>query len=180
MLGTLALYGPVRGHQFVNYDDDDYILNNSNVTEGLTWQAFRWSVTATEQCNWHPITWLSHALDCQLFGLDAGYHHLMSALIHSLNALLLFLLLQQATGAMKRSFVVAAIFACHPLSVDSVAWAAERKNLLSMFFFLLTLGAYGWYALQPRIRSLAAVASLFAGAGLQADGSHSAFCPPAD
>lgn len=162
LFGTLALYSPVRGHDFVNYDDDDYILKNSHVTDGLTWQVIRWSITATEQCNWHPVTWLSHALDCQLFGLDAGYHHLMSALIHSLNALLLFLLLQRATGATRRSFLVATLFACHPLSVDSVAWAAERKNLLSMFFFLVTLGAYGWYALRPSLRSGAGVVAMFA------------------
>ncbi|HEV2729274.1 MAG TPA: hypothetical protein VGV15_04510 [Terriglobales bacterium] len=162
LFGTLALYSPVRGHDFVNYDDDDYILKNPHVTDGLTWQAIRWSVTATEQCNWHPVTWLSHALDCQLFGLEAGYHHLTSALIHSLNALLLFLLLQRATGAVKRSFVVAALFACHPLGVDSVAWAAERKNVLSTFFLLLTLGAYGWYARRPRLKSFAAVVGMFA------------------
>jgi hypothetical protein len=148
LLSTLVLYSPVRGHDFVNYDDDGYILKNLHVTNGLTWQVIRWSVSTSEQCNWHPVTWLSHALDCQLFGLDAGYHHLTSALIHSLNALLLFLLLLRATGAVKRSFLVATLFACHPLGVDSVAWAAERKNVLSMFFLLLTLGTYGWYARQ--------------------------------
>ncbi len=162
LFGTLALYSPVRGHDFVNYDDDDYIVKNPHVTDGLTWQAIRWSVTSTEQSNWHPMTWLSHALDCQLFGLEAGYHHLTSALIHSLNVLLLFLLLQRATGAMNHSLVVAALFACHPLGVDSVAWAAERKNVLSMLFVLLTLGAYGWYALQPRLKSFAAVIGMFA------------------
>jgi hypothetical protein len=162
LFSTLALYSPVRGHDFVNYDDDGYILKNPQVTNGLTGHVIRWSVTTTEQCNWHPATWLSHALDCQLFGLDAGYHHLMSALIHCLSALLLFLLLQRATGAVNRSFLVAALFASHPLGVDSVAWAAERKNVLSMFFFLLTLGLYGWYALRPGLKSFAAIICTFA------------------
>lgn len=101
-LGTLALYSLVSTHDFVNYDDDAYVVKNPHITEGLTWQTVRWSLTSLEQCNWHPLTYISHALDCELFGLDAGYHHLMSALIHSLNALLLFLLLQRATGAVRR------------------------------------------------------------------------------
>jgi protein O-mannosyl-transferase len=160
-LGTLALFSPVRGHNFVSYDDDYYIVRNSHIRAGLSLETVRWSLTATEQCNWHPLTWLSHALDCQLFGLDAGSHHLVSAFIHSLNALLLFLLLRRATGGLKRSFLVAALFACHPLAVDSVAWAAERKNVLSMLFFLLTLGAYGRYALQPALKSFAVVLGMF-------------------
>jgi len=159
--GTLALYNSVRSHDFVNYDDKDYILNNSHVTGGLTWETVRWSLTATEQANWHPLTWLSHALDCQLFGLDAGYHHITSLLLHVLNALLLFLLLQRATAALWRSFLVAAMFAWHPFNVQSVAWAAERKNLLSTLFFLLTIGAYGWYAKKPGWQRLTAVVGLF-------------------
>jgi protein O-mannosyl-transferase len=161
-VGTLALYSPVRGHDFIDYDDQDYVVKNPHVTSGLTWETIRWSITSTEAANWHPITWLSHALDCQLFELDAGDHHLMSAVIHTLAALLLFLLLQRITGASGRSFFVAALFAWHPFNVGSVAWIAERKNLVSTLFFFLTLGLYGWYALQPRMSRLAAVAGAFA------------------
>jgi len=161
-VGTLALYSPVRGHDFIDYDDQDYVVKNPHVTSGLTWETIRWSITSTEAANWHPITWLSHALDCQLFELDAGDHHLMSAVIHTLAALLLFLLLQRITGASGRSFFVAALFAWHPFNVGSVAWIAERKNLVSTLFFFLTLGLYGWYALQPRMSRLAAVAGVFA------------------
>src|SRR5215831_12077604 len=93
-VGTLLLYSSVREHDFINYDDDVYIQRNAHVNDGLSWQTFAWSFTTTEQANWHPVTWLSHALDCQLFGLDAGYHHITSLLLHVLNALLLFLLLQ--------------------------------------------------------------------------------------
>lgn len=158
---TIVLYTPVRSHDFLNYDDDVYVYHNTHVTVGLTWQAIRWSLTATEQSNWHPVTWLSHALDCQLFGLDSGYHHLSNVVIHALNVLLLFLLLQQATGAVGCSFLVAALFAWHPFNVGSVAWVAERKNLLSTFFFFLTLGAYGWYARKPEFKRMLAVVGVF-------------------
>lgn len=141
--GTLLLYSPLRTHAFVNYDDDEYVSTNSHVTAGLNWETVRWALTSTEKSNWHPLTWISHALDCQLFGLNAGGHHMTSVVIHALNALFLFLLLYKATGAMGRSFLVAALFAWHPFNVESVAWVAERKNVLSTFFFLLTLGAYG-------------------------------------
>ena len=162
VLGTLVLYNPVRSHDFINYDDDAYVTKNPNVNVGLSWQTVRWAFTSTKQgANWHPVTWLSHALDCQLFGLDAGYHHLTSLLIHTLNVLLLFLLLRWATGAVGLSFMVAALFAWHPFSVESVAWIAERKNVLSTLFFLLTLGAYGWYARKPGPGRMAIVAGLF-------------------
>jgi tetratricopeptide (TPR) repeat protein len=159
--GTLVLYSPVRTHEFINYDDKEYVVDNSHVTAGLTGDTVRWSMSSTEQANWHPLTWLSHALDCQLFGLDAGDHHLISLLIHVLNVVLLFLLLNEATGALARSFLVAALFAWHPFNVQSVAWVAERKNLLSTLFFLLTLGAYAWYAQKPQWRRLAAVVAVF-------------------
>lgn len=159
--GTVVLYSPVRAHDFINYDDDDYVYHNTHVTAGLTWQTIRWSLTATDAANWHPVTWLSHAMDCQLFGLDPGYHHLSSLVIHAFNVLLLFLLLQRATGAVGRSFLVAALFAWHPLNVQSVAWVAERKNLLSTLFSLLTLGAYGWYARKPEFKRLLAVTVVF-------------------
>src|SRR5215475_3849179 len=158
---TLAVYSPLRTHSFVDYDDGDYVVNNPHVKAGINWETVRWSFTSTEQGNWHPLTWLSHALDCQLFGLDAGYHHITSLLLHALNVLLLFLLLQYSTRATGRSFLVAAIFALHPFNVETVAWIAERKNVLSMLFFLVTIGAYGWYAKKPRPSRLLAVVGGF-------------------
>ena len=159
---TLALYSPAFGHPFIfNYDDDIYVNNNAHVKAGLTWETVRWALTSTESSNWHPATWLSHALDCMLYGLNPHGHHVTNVLFHVLNVVLLFLLLVRATGAAGRSFLVAALFAVHPFNVESVAWIAERKNVLSTFFFLLTLGAYGWYALKPSLKRYAAVAALF-------------------
>ena len=160
-VSTLLLYSPVGEHPFVNYDDVTYVVQNSHVTAGLTWDTLTWALTATEASNWHPLTWISHALDCQLFGLNPAGHHWMNAAIHSLNAIILFLLLWRATGARWRSLVVAALFGLHPLNVESVAWIAERKNVLSTLFFFLALGAYGWYARKPEIRRYLVVALLF-------------------
>jgi hypothetical protein len=161
VLGTFFLYGAVRTHDFINYDDKDYVIDNPHVTAGLNWETVRWSLTANDQANWHPLTWLSHAMDCQFFGLDAGYHHLDNLILHALNVLLVFLLLQHATGMVGRSFLVAALFAWHPFNVQSVAWVAERKNLLSTLFYFLTIGAYGWYARKPQLQRLAAVIAVF-------------------
>ena len=159
---TFALYSRAIGHPFIfNYDDDTYVINNAHVKAGLTWETVRWALTSTESANWHPVTWLSHALDCVLYGLNPHGHHVTNVLFHVLNVVLLFLLLVRATGAAGRSFLVAALFAVHPFNVESVAWIAERKNVLSTFFFLLTLGAYGWYALKPSIKRYLAVAALF-------------------
>jgi tetratricopeptide (TPR) repeat protein len=159
---TLALYSPAVGHPFIfNYDDSIYVIDNSHVQAGLTWQTVGWALTSTAYSNWHPLTWLSHALDCELYGLNPHGHHATNVLFHVLNVALLFLLLVRATGAAGRSFMVAALFAIHPLNVESVAWIAERKNVLSTFFFLLTLGAYGWYAVKPSVKRYAAVAALF-------------------
>ena len=152
---TIAVYWPVGGHGFVSYDDNQYVSDNPSVQAGLTWDSVRWAFTATHASNWHPVTWLSHMLDCQLFGLDAGWHHRTSVLWHVLNALLLLAVLGGLTGRVWASAFVAAVFALHPLHVDSVAWIAERKDVLSGCFFLLTLGAYGAYA---RRRSLGAYA----------------------
>jgi protein O-mannosyl-transferase len=149
IVGTFFLYSSVSSHSFTYYDDNIYVIDNPHVTAGLSWNTICWSLTSTEHSNWHPLTWMSHALDCQLFGLDSGYHHITNLVIHIFNSLLLFLLLRQATGATGRSFIVAALFAWHPLNVESVAWIAERKNLLSMLFFLLTLSAYVWYTRKP-------------------------------
>jgi len=161
-IGTLLLYRPVRGHDFINYDDPEYVFNNPHVTAGLTGETIRWSLTSRDAVNWHPLTWLSHALDWELFGQDAGYHHLVNVVIHALNAILLFLWLQQATGADARSFMVASLFAWHPFNVESVAWVAERKSVLCAFFLLLSLLAYGWHVHRPRFKSLAVVAAVFA------------------
>jgi len=159
---TFAVYVPAMGHPFIfNYDDDCYVINNSHVQAGLVWGTVTWALTSTECSNWHPLTWLSHALDGQLYGLNPPGHHVTNVLLHVLNVVLLFLLLVYATGSAGRSALVAALFACHPFNVESVAWIAERKNVLSTFFFLLTLGAYGWYALKPSVMRYSAVAALF-------------------
>src|ERR1019366_7619754 len=145
-LVTTALYWPITHHNFVNFDDDDYITNNSHVQAGLTWVGVIWAFQSGAAANWHPLTWLSHMLDCQLYGLNPGGHHSTNLLFHVANTLLLFLLLKQLTGALWRSAFVAALFAWHPLHVESVAWAAERKDVLSAFFWMLALMAYTRYA----------------------------------
>jgi protein O-mannosyl-transferase len=159
--GTLILYSPVREHDFINFDDAEYVVNNSHVKSGLTWDTLRWSVTSREQANWHPVTWWSHAADYELFGPDAGSQHIVNVIIHAANALLLFLLLNSATGASGASFVVAAMFAWHPFNVESVAWIAERKNVLCTFFFLSTLAVYGWFVHKPSAKRLTAVCGIF-------------------
>jgi protein O-mannosyl-transferase len=159
---TAAIYSPVARNPFIDYDDPIYVTNNLHVQAGLTWKTFTWAWTTTEEENWHPLTWLSHSLDCQLYGLNPSGHHLTSVLLHVLNVLLLFLLLVRVTGAMGRSLLVAALFALHPFNVESVVWAAERKNVLSTLFFLLALGGYGCYARLPNVRRYLLVAVLFA------------------
>jgi tetratricopeptide (TPR) repeat protein len=161
-VATLAVYSRVRSNPFVAFDDETYVTRNLHVQAGVTWKTVTWALSSTEQSNWHPLTWLSHALDCQLYGLNPAGHHLTSVLIHTLNVLLLFLLLLRVTGSRGRSLMVAALFALHPLNVESVAWIAERKNVLSTVFFLSALGAYGWYAAKPAIKRYAVVAVLFA------------------
>ena len=162
-VGTFALYSPTIAHPFIfNYDDDSYVLNNSHVKAGVTWTTFTWAWKSTEASNWHPLTWLSHALDCQLYDLNPAGHHITNILFHALNVALLYFVLALGTRAPGRSFLVAALFAVHPFNVESVAWVAERKNVLSTFFFLLTLGAYGWYALKPAFQRYVMVAILFA------------------
>ena len=143
---TLAFYNPIIHNQFIDFDDSSYILKNSWVQGGLTWDTVKWSFTTFRDGNWHPVTWLSHALDCQIFRLNPAGHHYTNLLLHAANAVLLFLLLRQATGLTWPSLVVGALFALHPINVESVAWAAERKNVLSMLFFLLALHAYDRYA----------------------------------
>jgi protein O-mannosyl-transferase len=162
---TLALYNPVNRHLFVNYDDDRYVTENAHIRQGLTGDTISWALTSTEQANWHPLTWMSHALDVSLFRLNPVGHHLTSVLLHVVNVWLLFLLLMWATNRLGPSLFVAALFAVHPINVESVAWIAERKNVLCTFFFLLTLGVYGWYSKKPCWQRYLAVVVLFA-AGL--------------
>ncbi len=145
-LGTLALYWPVTGYSFINFDDNEYVSENPVVQAGLTWHGLRWAFQGVHVGNWHPASWLSHMLDCQLFGLNAGGHHLVNVLFHIANTLLLFAFLRSATGLEWRSAFVAALFAWHPLHVESVAWISERKDVLSTFFWLLTILAYARYA----------------------------------
>ncbi len=162
VVGTVALYYPVSTHPFANYDDDFYVTENAHVKSGLHWETFKWAITTYDAGNWHPLTWLSHALDYEFFQLDPSGHHDINVLVHVVNVALLFFLLLRATGFAGRSFMVAALFAWHPINVESVAWIAERKNLLSMFFCLLALAAYYWYARQPRISRYVVVGFLFA------------------
>ncbi len=149
-LAILAVYLPTLHDGFIEYDDPGYVTANPHVQSGLSWKNAAWAFTTLDIGNWNPVTWFSHMADCQLFGLHPAGHHATSILLHALNALLLFLLLQKATGFRWRSLFVAALFALHPLSVENVAWIAERKSLLSMFFSLCTVGLYGWYARAPR------------------------------
>jgi hypothetical protein len=150
-LGTFILYWPITSHPFINFDDDDYIVGNPHVTAGLTWPGIVWAFKTNHAANWHPLTWISHMADCQLYGLNPGGHHLTSLLFHIANTLLLFVWLKNLTGAIWRSAFVAALFAWHPLHVESVAWASERKDVLSMFFWMLTLLAYSGYAKNKNI-----------------------------
>ena len=161
-LTTLAVFLPVARQGFVNYDDSDYVSENAHVQSGLKWENVVWAFTTGHASNWHPLTWLSHMLDCQLFGSKAGPQHLVSVGFHIANTLLLFLLLRRMTGALWRSALVAALFALHPLHVESVAWVSERKDVLSAFFFLLTVGAYVRYA---EVKSLMANKVQSPGAG---------------
>ena len=164
---TLAAFWPVRHFPFINYDDPLYVTENPVVQGGLSAQGLAWAFRTGYAANWHPLTWLSHMLDCQLFGLAAGSHHLMSLALHVANALLLFSVLRRMTGALWPSGAVAALFALHPLHVESVAWVAARKDVLSTFFWMLTLWAYVRYAHSPTRGRMAAVA-LFLMLGLLA------------
>jgi Tfp pilus assembly protein PilF len=149
VLLTTAVYYQAGNHGYLVYDDAVYVAENSIVREGLTLEGLRWAFTTTEAANWHPLTWLSHMLDCQLFGPEAGPHHLVNLFFHLANTILLFFVLQWMTGTVWRCAFVAALFALHPLHVESVAWIAERKDVLSTFFFFLTLVAYVHYIKRP-------------------------------
>ena len=164
-VATIAAYGSFAGFEFVNWDDNSYVTSNAHVKAGLTLESLRWVITATDAHNWHPLTWLSHMLDVELFGLDAAWHHRVNLLLHVATTLLLFLAFVRMTGAAGRSAFVAGLFALHPLHVESVAWIAERKDVLSGLCFAGTLYLYARYAEQPSRGRYAAVVAVFA-AGL--------------
>jgi protein O-mannosyl-transferase len=146
---TFAVFGQTLTHGFIDFDDNLYVYDNPVVAGGLTLKGIVWAFTGMHASNWHPLTWLSHMLDCQLYGLNPGGHHLTNVLLHIATVIALFLVLRQVTGAFWRSAFVAAVFAIHPLRVESVAWVAERKDVLSGLFFMLTIGAYVRYARRP-------------------------------
>jgi tetratricopeptide (TPR) repeat protein len=158
---TWLVFGQTLWHDFINYDDPRYVYENTKITGGLSISGIAWAFTHIHSMNWHPLTTISHMLDCQLYGLNAGWHHFTNVLLHTLAAVLLFLALQQMTDAVWRSAFVAAVFAIHPLRVESVAWVAERKDVLSGVCFMLTLLAYVYYTRAPSLRRYLAVALVF-------------------
>ncbi len=164
---VFAVYGQMIHHDFINFDDGEYITENPHVRTGLTKENMIWAFTAFHSNNWHPLTWLSHALDCQLFGLNPGMHHIVNLLLHIANSILLFLLFKLMTGDLWQSAFVAALFALHPMHVESVAWASERKDVLGAFFWILTMLAYLRYAKQPELSRYLLIILLFT-AGLMA------------
>ena len=165
---TWIVFAQTLGHEFVNYDDPAYVSENENIRSGLNWHSVAWAFTHVHSQNWHPLTTMSHMLDCQLFGLKPGAHHFVNVLLHSASAVLLFLLLEQMTrngggiATLWSSAFVAAIFAIHPLHVESVAWISERKDVLSGLFFMLTLLAYFRYTRKPNIWRYLVMSILFA------------------
>ena len=159
---TWAVFGQTLGHEFLNFDDRVYVTENPNIRAGLNWQSIGWAFTHVHSQNWHPLTTMSHMLDCQLFGLKPGAHHFVNVLLHSANVALLFLLLAQITERLWSSAFVAAIFAIHPLRIESVAWVSERKDVLSGLFFMLTLLAYFHYARERKVGRHVTMSILFA------------------
>ena len=151
VIATLTVYWQVQNFDFVNFDDDQYVAENFHVQEGLTLKSIHWAFTAMHASNWHPVTWLSHILDCQLYGLNPGRHHLTNLLIHIANSLLLFCVFIKMTRCVWQSAFVAALFALHPLHVESVAWISERKDVLSTFFWMLTMWSYVRYVERPKL-----------------------------
>src|ERR1700691_2292859 len=158
---TLAIFAPVVSFQFINVDDNLYVTGMPHVRMGLSWPNAAWATTSLEAANWHPVTWLSHMLDVTLFGLNPGGHHATSLVIHTLNVVLVFLWLRSMTGALWKNVLVAALFAVHPLGLETVAWIAERKNVLSTMFLLLTMCAYLRYTRNPGVFRYLLVAILF-------------------
>jgi len=160
--GTFALYAPAMRNGLVNYDDPDYVTRNAHVLQGLSWPNVAWAFGVTNPAgNWHPLTWISHMTDVQWYGNNPAGHHFTNVLLHSLDAAVLFLVLEWVTGLALRSAAVAVLFAMHPLNVESVAWITERKAVLSVLFFLLAVWAYSWYARKPGGGRYVCVALLF-------------------
>ena len=162
VLVTWLVFGQTLWHGFINYDDPVYVYENAVVKSGLTLHGIGWAFIHSHGANWHPLTWISHMVDCQFYGLKPAGHHFSNVLLHTIAVLLLFFLLLQMTGALWRSGFVAAVFAIHPLHVESVAWVAERKDVLSGVFFMLTLMAYVRYARSPSLARYATMLVLFA------------------
>jgi protein O-mannosyl-transferase len=163
-LAVFFVYWPVRNHDFIKYDDDKYVTDNRNVQSGLNARTVRWAFTSGYASNWHPVTWLSHMVDCEVFGLDPRGPHVVNMLLHIANTVLLFAVLKRMTGDLWPSAFVAAVFGLHPLHVESIAWVAERKDVLSTFFWMLTMLAYAWYAGKPGVaRYLLALSSFVLG-----------------
>jgi hypothetical protein len=161
--GTAVLYAPSIRNGFVNFDDPDYVTRNAHVLEGITWSNLAWAFrTSNPAANWHPLTWISHMLDVQWYGTNPAGHHFTNVLLHTLNVTLLFLFLERATRHALRSAAVAALFALHPLNVESVAWVAERKAVLCVMFLLLALWAYCWYTRRPGLGRYLCVMLFFA------------------
>ena len=162
-VGTMLLYAPAMQNGFVNFDDPDYVTHNAHVLQGVTWGNLRWAFgTDNPAANWHPLTWMAHMLDVQLYGGKAAGHHFTNVLLQTVDLIILFLLLARATGHALRSAAVAALFALHPLTVESVAWVAELKTVLCMLFLLLTVWAYGWYVRKPGVGRYLVVFAFFA------------------
>jgi hypothetical protein len=159
---TWLVFGQTLHHRFVNYDDNAYVYDNPVVARGLTRSGVIWAFTHAHARNWHPLTTLSHMADCQLYGFRAGGHHLTNVLLHTIAVVLSFLVLQEMTNAVWRSAFVAAVFAIHPLHVESVAWVSERKDVLSAVFFMLTLAAYLRYVRKQTVGRYLLVLVLFA------------------
>lgn len=159
---TLSVYSQTGSYEFVNYDDPEYVYKNPHIQAGLTYESIQWAFTAAHSANWHPVTWLSHLLDVQIWGMNPGPHHLTNLLFHIANTLLLFFILGQMTGKLWESAGVAALFALHPLHVESVAWISERKDVLSTLFWLLTMRSYFRYAEHPGLNRYLPVLLFFA------------------
>ena len=158
---TLLAFRNVRNNDFLRYDDDYYVVENSHIQQGLTAATIAWAFTTFDQSNWHPLTWISHMIDWKLYGNNPGGHHLTNLYLHAANAILLFLLLFYMTGFSGRSAIVAFLFALHPAHVESVAWISERKDLLCAFFFITALLAYAWYVRNPSWKRYASVLITF-------------------
>ena len=167
IVSIIIAYAQVSNFDFVGYDDQEYITENSHVQEGLNLKSINWAFTSFHSANWHPLTWLSHMLDCELYGLNPMGHHWTNVQFHIANTLLLFFVFFKMTGALWRSAFMAALFALHPLHVESVAWVSERKDVLSTFLGLLMIIAYYRYVKELCIKNYLLVIMLF-GLGLMA------------